>query len=85
MESWRELFNTGTNWKDFAVDLFYSNYKSMTYEQHLGKAKSMLVRFLKAYGKGFFVEKAGFDLAIREEMEDVIGDAVLGRQMKDIL
>ena len=29
LESWKEFFNTGTNWKDLVTDMSYSDYKKM--------------------------------------------------------
>lgn len=57
----------------------------MTDRQHLSKAKSMPIKFLKASGKGFFVEKEGYALAIREELANVAENAVFREQMRDIL
>lgn len=85
LESWKEFFNTGINWKDLSSDLSYAEYKKMTDKQHLGKAKSMPIKYLKASGKGFFMEREGYALAIREELAEVVGQAAFKRQMKDIL
>ena len=57
----------------------------MTDKQHLSKAKTMPVKFLKASGKGFFIEKEGYALAIREELKDWMEDDKLRYHMKDIL
>lgn len=70
--AWKKFFDNGTNWKDFAADISYSDYKAMTDKQHLSKAKSMPIKFLKASGKGFFVEKEAYALAIREDLEEII-------------
>ena len=85
LESWKTFFNTGTNWKDLATEILYSDYQKMTDKQHLSKAKSMPIKFLKASGKGFFIEKEGYALAIREELAEVVEQEAFGRQMKDIL
>lgn len=85
LESWKEFFNTGTNWKDFSPGLSYADYKAMTDRQHLSKAKSMPVKFLKASGKGFFIDKEGYALAIREELADIVEKEAFKMQMKDIL
>ncbi len=85
LEAWKTFFDNGTNWKDFAPDISYADYKSMTDKQHLSKAKSMPIKFLRASGKGFFVEKAGYALAIREDLESVIGNVAFKEHMKDIL
>lgn len=85
LESWKAFFNTGTNWKDLATDISYSDYQKMTDKQHLSKAKSMPIKFLKASGKGFFIEKEGYALAVREELAEVVEQVAFRRQMKDIL
>lgn len=85
LESWKEFFDTGTNWKDLSSDISYDDYKKMTDKQHLGKAKSMPIKYLKASGKGFFVEREGYALAIRDELAEVAGQEAFKRQMKDIL
>ena len=54
-------------------------------KQHLSKAKSMPIKFLKASGKGFFIDKDGYALGIRDELADVIKVDAFKRQMKDII
>ena len=85
LESWKKFFHTGTNWKDLAADISYSAYKAMTDKQHLSKAKSMPIKFLKASGKGFFIEKEDYALAIRDDLEEIIGNEAFKNHMKDIL
>lgn len=85
LESWKQFFNRGTNWKDFPNVTSYEDYQKITDRQHLSKAKSMPIRFLKASGKGFFVDKEGYALAIREELADVIGLDAFKKHMKDII
>ena len=85
LESWKEFFNSGTNWKDLVTDMSYLDYKKMTDRQHLSKAKSMPIKFLKASGKGFFVEKESYALAIREELAGIAEIEAFKQQMKDIL
>jgi len=83
--AWKKFFDNGTNWKDFAADISYADYKAMTDKQHLSKAKRMPIKFLKASGKGFFIEKENFVLAIRDDLEAVIGNEAFKKHMKDIL
>lgn len=85
LDAWKKFFDHGINWKDFAKDISYADYKAMTDKQHLSKAKSMPIKFLKASGKGFFVEKEGYLLAMREELQEVIGNEAFQKHMKDIL
>ena len=47
--------------------------------------KSMPIKFLKASGKGFFIDKDGYSLGIRDELADVIKVDAFKKQMKDII
>lgn len=85
LEAWKKFFDNGTNWKDFSADISYADYKTMTDKQHLSKAKSMPIKFLKASGKGFFIKKDGYALAIRDDLEEIIENEAFKKQMKDIL
>ncbi len=82
---WKEFFDKNRNWRDFSDDITYEEYKGMTDKQHLAKAKTMPIKFLKASGKGFFIDKAGYILAIREELKNVIKSDSFCSHMKDIL
>ncbi len=85
LKSWKEFFDTGTNWKDFAPDISYEEYRNMTDKQHLNKAKTMPIKFLKQSGKGFFVDKDGCAIALRDELRGCIGNEAMQSHMKDIL
>ena len=85
LEAWKKFFDHGTNWKDFAEDISYADYKAMTDKQHLNKAKNMPIKFLKASGKGFFIEKEEYALAIRKDLEGIIVNEAFKKHMKDIL
>ena len=85
LEAWKNFFNTGKNWKDLATGISYVDYQTMTDKQHISKIKSMPIKFLKASGKGFFMEKEGYALAIREDLEEIIESEAFRKQMKDIL
>ncbi len=85
LKSWKEFFDTGTNWKDFSAGISYEKYQSMTDQQHLNKAKTMPIRFLKSSGKSFFIEKEGYAIAVREDMRECIKNRALSSHMRDIL
>lgn len=82
---WKEFFDRNKNWRDFSEGMTYEEYKNISDRQHLTKAKTMPVRFLKESGKGFFVEKEGYVLAIREDLRPVIKSAAFRKHMRDIL
>lgn len=85
LDVWKKFFDNGTNWKDFAADISYADYEAMTDKQHLNKAKNMPIKFLKASGKGFFIEKEGYALAIRDDLKEIIDNEAFKNHMKDIL
>ena len=85
LESWKEFFNTGTNWKDLDAELTYREYLEISDKEHVKKILQMPVHFLLESGKGFFVKKEGSALALREELADVIGNPVFVEQMEDVI
>ena len=85
LAAWKNFFDSGTNWKDFAADITYADYQAMTDKQHLKKKKNMPVKFLKASGKGFFIDKDGYALALRDDLEEITENEAFKRHMKDIL
>ncbi len=85
LAAWKNFFDTGKNWKDFAADITYEAYKAMTDRQHLSKAKNMPIKFLKSSGKAFFIDKEGYALAIRENLKGIVENDAFKRHMKDIL
>lgn len=85
LESWKQFFDHGTNWKDFASGITYADYQAMTDKMHLNKAKRMPVHFLKTSGKGLFIDKEGYALAIREELDSIIRNPAFVCHMEDIL
>lgn len=85
LSTWKEFFSKNKNWKDFASDMTYDKYLKITDKQHLAKAKTMPIKYLKASGKGFFVEKEGFALALNENLKEVIKNKVFVDNMRDVL
>ncbi len=83
--AWREFFDRGTNWKDFADGITKEQYQAMTDKEHIKKAKTMPIKFLKESGNGFFVDKEGYALALSGELIDIIGQKTFINHMKDIL
>lgn len=85
LESWKEFFNIGTNWKDLDAQLTYREYLEISNKEHVKKIHQMPVHFLLESGKGFFVKKEGSALALREELVNVISNPIFAGQMKDVI
>ena len=85
LKSWKDFFGNGMNWRDLDRSLTYEEYKAITDREHVRKIMQMPVHFLQESGKGFFVKKEGYALALREELESVIHDPVFVEQVKDVI
>ena len=85
LNSWKEFFSTGTNWKDLDRGITYEKYCSIPDKEHIKKILQMPVHFLQESGKGFFVKKEGTALALKEDLTDVILQPAFGEQMKDVI
>ena len=85
LESWKSFFDKDRNWKDFSSNITYEEYKNMSDKQHINKAKTMPIKFLKASGKGFFVDKEGYAISLRDELKNVIENIAFKEHMRDIL
>ena len=68
------------------TDEEFSGERNVAIEQLKNQEiKSMPIKFLKASGKGFFIDKDGYALGIRDELVDVIKVDAFKKQMKDII
>ena len=83
--SWKEFFNTSTNWKDLDKAITYQDYLAISDKEHVKKIMQMPVHFLLKSGQGFFVEKDGAALALCEDLRDVIGKPAFAEQMQDAI
>lgn len=85
LASWKEFFNTSTNWKDLDKAITYQDYLAISDKEHVKKIMQMPVHFLLKSGHGFFVEKDGAALALCEDLRDVIGKPAFAEQMQDAI
>lgn len=85
LQHWIRFFSTGTNWKDLKKGITCEQFQKITDRQHLSNARRNPIHFLTLSGKGFFVEKEGYMLAIREDMKAVLKEEAFKKHMKDII
>ena len=85
LDSWKEFFSTGTNWKDLESEISYERFIAISDKEHIKKIIQMPVHFLLESGRGFFIKKDGCVLALRDELKDVVGNPVFVEQMKDVI
>ena len=85
LSSWKSFFGNGTNWKDLDKNITHEKYKTISDKDHIKKILQMPVHFLQESGKGFFVKKDGYALALRDELESVIDDPAFVEQVRDVI
>ena len=85
LKKWKEFFGTGKNWKDLKAKITLEEYRKISDAAHLGNIMRNPVHFLLKSGKGFFVEKEGYALAIREDLKEVVKTSCFADWMKDII
>lgn len=85
LDSWKQFFNTGTNWKDLDANITYEEFKNISDRDHIKKIMQMPVHFLQESGKGFFIQKEGCALALRAELFSVIDNVSFRVHMGDVI
>ncbi len=85
LHAWKEFFSDGTNWKDLGEGMTREQFLDITDRQHLSNIRKNPIRFLKTSGKGFFIDAEGHAIALRKDLEPVIGNLVMKEQMRDII
>ena len=83
--SWKEFFDTGTNWKDLQDGMTYEKYKNISDKEHLKKIIQMPVKYLLKSGLGFFVQKGEKALSLSDELSKVIDNNAFIYHMKDAI
>lgn len=85
LAAWKEFFDSGNNWKDLPNVTSYAQYKSISDKEHIKKIHDMPVHFLLESGKGFFCEKEGCALALRDELWSAVDSAAFKAHFKDVI
>lgn len=85
LASWKEFFSTGTNRKDLDRDITCEEYQKILDKVHIKKILQMPVHFLMESGKGFFIQKDGYALALMDELEEVVKFPAFSEQMGDVI
>ena len=87
LRSWKKFYQTGTNWKDVNKCKTKADFENMTDKDHLQNITKNPVNFLKQSGKGFFVDKEGYLIALKDEMQAVLqeGGTKFADEIRDIV
>ena len=84
LDVWKDFFAEGDNWKDLGVES-YQDFLGITDEQHLTNARKNPIKHLLLSGQGFFVERPGYEIALAEELKDVVKSDILIKHFGDII
>lgn len=84
LNTWKAFFSEGENWKDIGVES-YMEFLDITDEQHLANARRNPIKYLLSSGKGFFVEKPGYELALTDDLKDIVATKGFMKQFGDIV
>ena len=87
LRSWKKFYQTGTNWKDVNKCKTKADFENMTDKDHLQNITKNPINFLKQSGKEFFVDKEGYLIALKDEMQTVLqeGGTKFADEVKDIV
>ncbi|MCH4013471.1 MAG: DEAD/DEAH box helicase family protein [Solobacterium sp.] len=85
LKAWKDFFNTSTNWRDLDPEASHEKYLSITDRQHLAKIHQMPLHFLLHSGNGFFMEKPGYALALKPELQPYMQNASFIHHFGDII
>lgn len=85
LTSWKNFFHTGTNWKDLETGIDYEKFCEIPDSEHIKKILKLPVHFLLQSGKGFFIQKEGAALALREELSEVAETPVFAKEIADVI
>lgn len=80
-----EYYHSANNWKDLERDKSTSDFKTWDKKRCISEALKNPVRFLMESGKGIFVKRDGAVLALNEQFRDVVRQAGVAEQMKDVI
>lgn len=84
-KSYMKFYGMGMNWRDLEKDKGTSDYKEWDINRCVKEARKNPVRFLMESGKGFFVEREGYVLGLREELRSVVGLKGMSEQIWDVI
>lgn len=82
--NWKDLLSGKENGKA-EKDLTIEDYRKISDRQHLQNIKKNPIHFLIASGKGMFVEKDGYAIAMRDDLREVFLNTTFQKHYRDII
>lgn len=84
-QSCKAFYEKDQNWRDMEKDKNTRDFRSWDKKRYVSEARKNPVHFLKESGSGFFVDREGFVLALRDDLKDVVTEPAFVQHMKDII
>ena len=70
-QSCKAFYEKDQNWRDMEKDKNTRDFRSWDKKRYVSEARKNPVHFLKESGSGFFVDREGFVLALRDDLRTV--------------
>ena len=83
--NYRSFYERDGNWRDMDRDKGTKGFRNWKRERYLSEARKNPIYYLEGSKSGFFVNKEGFMLALRDDLKDVIDEPAFVDHMKDII
>lgn len=83
--SCKSFYEKDQNWRDMEKDKNTRDFRSWDKKRYVSEARKNPVYYLKDSGKGFFVDRQGFMLALRDDLKDVVAEPAFVQHMNDII
>ena len=83
--NYRSFYERDGNWRDMDRDKGTKGFRNWKRERYLSEARKNPINYLEGSKSGFFVNKEGFMLALRDDLKDVIDEPAFVDHMKDII
>ena len=83
LQTWKNFFDKGLNWKDLGTDIDYATYKKISDKDHLKNILKNPVHYLLR--NEYFVQREGYVIALRDDLEEAIKLPFFLEQMRDIV
>ena len=84
-QSCKAFYEKDQNWRDMEKDKNTRDFRSWDKKRYVSEARKNPVHFLKESGSGFFVDREGFVLALKDDLKDVVTEPAFVQHMKDII
>lgn len=84
-KSFYDFYNQGSNKVDILKDKSTKNFETWDKNKYIDLAKKNPIKFLLKTHGDFFIEKEGYALALRKDLEEIIKNDAFNKHIKDAI